>query len=293
MKWLPSWLIVAALGVLIALAAADAIRPNGEQAGSSTSQARTPDLRGVLVVGGPDCSAAALRLPRLVEQAPPREPDCGGTVWSPDGTLNATCTKGFTDVAFTGGPVLIHTRGCGAAWREDGSVGVIRAGELFVAHRRGRIELFFSRAQLAQALAGLVPAGERFELAEVAWVDRTNFAAIVHGPKPWERAIALLSPAGRGTFVPELGQRISTLRVSPQGNLAFAHNQLGREFVMLSRAGQEVPLPRIANARAIAWSPDERWVALATRTATFIARTGTRQVVLRVPVGGESLEWLP
>jgi hypothetical protein len=54
-----------------------------------------------------------------------------------------------------------------------------------------------------------------------------------------------------------------------------------------------VILPRIANARAIAWSPDGQWLSLATRTSTFIARIRTRGVVMRIPVGGESLEWLP
>jgi hypothetical protein len=290
---LPNWLVVGAVGVLVTLAAADAIRPHGEQAArSTTTGTEAPDLRGVLVIAGPDCSVAALRLPALVEQQPPRQPDCGGIVWSPDGTLNARCTEGFTDVALTGGPPFLHVRGCDPAWRVDGSVSVIRDGELFVARRRGQLRIFFSRGQLAQALAGQVPAGERFVLSEVAWLGLTNFAAIVRGPKPWERAIAFLSPGG-GTVVQELGQHISSLRASPLGNVAFARNQLGREFVMITPAGREVPLPRIANARAIAWSPDEKWVALATRTTTFIARTGTRTVVLRVPVGGESLDWLP
>jgi hypothetical protein len=105
--------------------------------------------------------------------------------------------------------------------------------------------------------------------------------------------VAFLSPGGAGTLVPELGQRVSDLRVSPLGNVAFARNHLGRKFVMLTDAGVEVPLPRIANARAIAWSPDEEWVALATPTATFIARTGSRRVVVRIPAGGDTLAWLP
>ena len=42
---------------------------------------------------------------------------------------------------------------------------------------------------------------------------------------------------------------------------------------------------------AIAWSPDERWVALSTRTTTFIAQTGTRRVVRQIAVGGDALAW--
>ena len=290
---LPTWIIVAAVGVLVALAAADALRSTNEGSPETTvAQPSAPDLQGVVVVG-PSCSLRALRLPALVELDAPRRTDCGGIVWSSDGTLNASCADGYTDVGTSEGRHLFRVRGCAPAWREDGSVSVIRDGELFFARRRGSPRIFFSREQLAQGLAGRVPAGERFELVEVAWLTLTNFAAIVRGPHRWERAVAFLSPGGAGTLVPELGQRISDLRVSPLGNLAFARNQLGREFVMLTDAGVEVPLPRIANARAITWSPNEEWVALATRTATFIARTGSRRVVFRVPAGGDTLAWLP
>jgi hypothetical protein len=290
---LPTWIIVAAVGVLVALAAADALRSTNEGSPKTrVVEPSAPDLQGVVVVG-PGCSLRALRLPTLVELNAPRQTDCGGTVWSSDGTLSASCTDGYTDVGTWEERHLFRIRGCAPAWREDGSVSVIRNGELFIARRRGSPRIFFSREQLAQGLAGRVPAGERFELVEVAWLTLTNFVAIVRGPHPWERAVAFLSPGGAGKLVPELGQRISELRVSPLGNLAFARNQLGRDFVMLTDAGVEVPLPRIANTRAIAWSPDEEWVALATRTATFIARTGTSRVVFRIPAGGDTLAWLP
>jgi hypothetical protein len=290
---LPSWVIVVAVGALVALAAADALRSTSEGSPkTAVAEPSVPNLQGVVVVG-PNCSVRALRLPDLLELQAPRQTDCGGIVWSSDGTLNASCARGYTDIGTSEGRHALRIRGCAPAWRTDGAFSVIRDGELFVARRHGPPQIFFSREQLAQGLAGRVPPGERFELVEVAWLDVTNFAAIVRGPHPWERAVAVLSPGGLGTLVPELGQRISSLRVSPLGNLAFARDQLGREFVMLTDAGVEVPVPRIANARAIAWSPDEEWVALATRTTTFIARTGTRRVVLRLPVGGDTLAWLP
>jgi hypothetical protein len=52
-------------------------------------------------------------------------------------------------------------------------------------------------------------------------------------------------------------------------------------------------LPRVSDARALAWSPDEEWVALATPEETVVARTGSREVVARLPMGGEALRWLP
>jgi hypothetical protein len=170
-------------------------------------------------------------------------------------------------------------------------VSVIRDGNLLVAPRRGTPRIFLSQRQLSAQLAGRLPDSRTWSLKEVQWFGRSGFAAILVGRHPWETAVAVFREGVLETLIPEFGQRVSSLRLSPLGDLGFAHNQLGREFVMLTRLGREIPLPRIANARAIAWSPDERWVALSTRTTTFIAQTGTRRVVRQIAVGGEALDW--
>lgn len=293
MARLPSWLLVAALGVMAALAAADAIKPTGHPPpGASTASAR-PDLHGLLVLEGPDCVPVAFRLPALDEKLPPHGPDCGGTVWSDDGTLSAKCHGGVTTIvpADLSGPLTV--RGCSPAWRPDGALSVIRNGGLVVGRRHGHPQLFISKDQLVGWLNGRLASGQGYEFASVAWIDRTNVAAILQGPRPAEQALAVMSPDGLELFVAELGQRIDSLRASPRGDLAFARNRLAREYVVLRRTGTEVPIPRIGNARAAAWSPDGEWIALATRTSTFIARLGTREVVLQVPTGGDALAWLP
>jgi hypothetical protein len=43
--------------------------------------------------------------------------------------------------------------------------------------------------------------------------------------------------------------------------------------------------------RAIAFSPSTRWIALATRTAIFIARTGEVDVIARLPIAVRALAW--
>lgn len=287
----PTWVVVTAVGIVAVLAAADAIRSTGSSTQVSVGAPRAPDVHGVLGVAGPDCSVSALRLPALVEQEPPREPDCGGTVWSADGTVSARCVGDMTTVGPTPDGLRFRLRGCAPAWRPDGDVSVIRDGNLVVAPRRGEPRVFISRSAISAQISGQLPEPESYELAEVEWLDRSRFAAILAGRQPWQRAVAVFGEGSLEMIVPEFGQRISSLRASPLGNLGFAHNQLGREFVMLTRAGKEVPLPRIANARAIAWSPDERWVALMTRTTTFIALTGTRRVVKQIAVGGDALDW--
>lgn len=289
MRRLPSWLVVGAVGLLLALAAADAIRPHREAA--STEAKRGPaDLQGVLVLAGPDCSLAALRLPALGEVNPPQRLDCGGVVWSDDGSLAAQCTEtNGTEVRTDNLEFTARVRGCAPAWRPDGALSVIDDGDLLLWRRHGRPQLFLSAAALADEIEREI--GGAYKLAEVAWIEPQTFAAIVRGSEPWQQAVIVASRDGIELLVREFGQRISNLSVGPAGSFAFARARLGREFVAVTRGGREVPLPRIANARAIAWSPDGRWVAIATRTSTSIAAVGTRRIVLRAPVGGNALDW--
>jgi hypothetical protein len=293
---LPNWLIIGAVGILVALAAADAIRPHGETPprASTTPVRPAPELRGHLVFADGDCNARGVRLPGLVPEKPVR-PECDGRRWSRDGSLMAVCRRGRTDVfaGFSARPIS-SVEGCAPAWRDDGALSVIHKGDLLVVRRHGPTRVYVTRDTLNRLLADELPGEAPYSLAEVQWVALTSFAAIARGRHPWQRALFVYTQ-GRLDFVhQEFGHRISDLRVSPLATtIAFARNAPGREFAMLTRSGEEVPLPRIADARDIAWSPDEIWVALETRTMTSIARTGRRNVVERLPFGGDSLDWLP
>jgi hypothetical protein len=253
----------------------------------------TSQLHGSLVVAGRDCVPIAFRLPALPQEQPLRPPDCHGTVWSDDGTLSATCHGGVTTIVSADGSGRLEARGCAPAWRPDGALGLIRDGDVVVARRHGQPQVFVSNEELVDWLNGRLTSGEGWKPTALAWIDPTNMAAILEGPRPAEQALAIMSPDELELFVREFGQHIDSLQANGRGDLAFARNRLSREYVMLRRGGNEVPLPRIANARAFAWSPDGEWVAIATRTATFIARAGTREVVLRVPSGGDALAWEP
>jgi hypothetical protein len=294
MARLPTWIIVAAVGGLVALAAADAIRPNGESARPSTTEAGAPALRGVLVIGGPDCSVAALRLPALVEQQPPRQPDCGGRIWSQDGTLAAHCTKDNGTEIFTSRlEFTARVAGCASSWRPDGALALIRDGDILLWRRRGPVQTLVRGASLGSDLRVVLARSETYRFAEVCWLDNSTYAAIVKGKRPWETAVVIFDDLGPRQFVRAFGAHPEDLHASPRGFIAFARTNPVREYTMVSRGGDEVTVPRIANAHALAWSPDDQWVAIATRTTTFIAHVGSRQVVKQVPVGGDSLAWLP
>jgi hypothetical protein len=298
---LPSWIIVAAVGALILLAAADALRPSSE----STPQARTAststttggDLPGVLVVGSSCRSLRQVRLAGRIEIHPQGQiaADCDGIVWSKDGTLYANCIGQSTYMGTAEGPRIARIRGCAPAWREDGALGVIRGGALVVARRRGRPIELVSRARLAQELRNVVQRPRSYELAEIAWVGLRRFAAIIKGARPWEQAIIVMSTNGvLELALPEYGAGIEDLRVSPLGNyLAFATTRLGREFRMMPVEGVDVRLPRIGNALNVAWSPDESHIAISTRNTTFVAETGSPRTELQLPLGGRYLAWNP
>lgn len=292
MSRLPTWILVGAVAVLVAVAAADALRPGAEAPPQQDAPEEETELRGLLVAAGADCSARAVRLPAGAEEPVRRPVDCDGSVWSVDHTLNASCAGEFTTVAALDAGVLLRLRGCSPAWRPDGAVSIIDEGDLYVARRRGRPQLVVSREELADALAGELPGGRQYELVEVAWHGTASFGGIVAGPQPGQRAAIFYAPEGLNAVIPRLGEDISGIRMSPAGNyLAFARED-ERDYVMVDLTGGEIPLPRVENVHAIAWSDDERWVALATPRATFVARTGSREIAARLELGGETLEWL-
>jgi hypothetical protein len=296
-----TWLLVGGLAALGTVAIADALRGSSSSTDLSSSGApvaaatepASDDLQGLIVVGSSCVSLRVFRLPNLIELEPPRQMDCDGIVWSGDGTLYASCLAGYTNVGTSEGRTG-RVPGCSPAWRPDGALSVIRDGDLYITRRHGPPQLVISRDELADTLANALEGGGTYRLVEVAWYGTQAFFGIVAGSQRWQRALIAYAPEGVNEVIPELGHDIADVRVSPTGSfVAFARNQPGREIVVLDGSGRNVPSPPIANARAIAWSPDERWVAVSTRTRTFIARTGTERVVFEVPAGGESLTWLP
>jgi hypothetical protein len=293
MRSASTWLIGGAVAVLLALAVADAIRSR-DDASASSSGRQLPGLHGLLLVADDGCRTTAFRLPSTASERPQRPVDCGGRVWSSDATLVAWCRNGRTKVTSAGGRIDFGSlRGCAPAWRADGALSVVRDGDILIVRRHGDARTFFTRRQLDDALQGIVERPETYAFAEVSWFGLTSFVAIVRGERPWETAAAVFAQGGLESFFPQFGGHIEDLQASPLGNFAFARTVPAREYVMVSRGGDELPLPSIANAHAIAWSPDESRVAIATRNTIFIARSGSTQPANRISTGAAALAWLP
>jgi hypothetical protein len=302
---LPSWIIVAAVGAVIVLAAADAFRSTGDGATKASVAATEPTptgepeptgLHGLIVVGADCSSIKAIRLPTLISLQPPRQTDCDGYRWSADGTLYARCEGDRTEVGTSEGRPEFFLAGCEPAWRPDGALTVIREGGLIVTRSIGRPNELITQAQLGELLAGALPRPRNYTLTQVAWLNRNHVAAIAQGARPGEQALVVVSTLiGELRYSdPQFAAGLADLRASPFGDyIAYVRAGFVREFAMIDLQGREVRLPPIGNALNVAWSPDEKYVAISTRTTTFIARTGTQRVVFEVPAGGESLAWLP
>lgn len=284
-----TWLVGGGVVLLLVIAMADSIRSRSDASGSPPPAPRI--LHGVIVAADAACQTQAFRLPSMAPERSPRRADCNGLVWSQDGSLVARCKGDFTSVTSSQGLQFPNVDGCAPAWREDGALSVVLDGNIVIARRHGSPFIFFSRPQLAEALraAGVEDADE-WRLSQVSWFGLTSFVAILQ--KPGDSAAAVFAQGGLETFLPHLGANIEDLRASPNGNFAFARADPQREYVMVSRGGDAISLPTVRGARAIAWSPDERYVAISTEGETIIARTGSTTVVTTLPFGAHALAWL-
>jgi hypothetical protein len=292
---LPTWLVVAAIGAIVALAAADALRSTGGSERRAAPRPTVDDLTGVLLVADAECTVQALRLPDLTQDEPSRRPDCAGAVWSDDASLVAECSGGVTAVHNQSRELVRRVRGCSPAWRADGSIGVLDRGSLVLARSVFRPVVLMTPAELRANLEELVEEPETYDFVAFDWIATSRFAAVVRGGRLEEQALVVFTTDDQLELIMRgLGRLVSSVRVSPLGNyLVLTNNSPERGFSVLTRQGKRVLLPRVSDARALAWSPDEEWVALATPEEIVVARTGSREVVARLPVGGEALSWLP
>jgi hypothetical protein len=289
MRATATWIVAGAVLVLLVAAVADGIRSRADASGAPAAPPRV--LHGVIVTADAACQTHAFRLPSLAPEHAPRPPDCNGLEWSQDGSIVARCRGDFTAVTSSDGIQFPNVDGCAPAWRGDGALSVVRDGNIVIARRRGAPFIVFSRPQLTEALraAGVEDPGE-WTFAQVSWFGLTSFVAILQ--KPGDSAAAVFAQGGVETFVPHIGAHIEDLRASPIGNFAFARVDPEREYVMLSRGGDPISLPAVRGATAIAWSPDERYVAISTDDETTVARTGTTKAIATLPFGAHALDWL-
>ena len=259
--------------------------PEGRLAVVSADDERRPSL--VLAELSP-----APRLLRRLGQAD------GEPAWAHDGSRVAWCdAAGFTRVIEVAGAAPPEQLpGCAPRFGADGSV-LTRLDSLFGAPgllRDGRVLL--DAADLRRAAGGT----DRIEL--LGFDERADglLAVAVAVFTPGRPSVALgFWRGGRPEHVVELPLRVvpgvgplgDRLQFGPDGNVLAAGFPGGSfTFVLVDvRSGRQAhPAPRV---RGFAWSPDGRWLAIATPDEILVVAAATGETAYSLPVQAAAIAW--
>jgi hypothetical protein len=160
------------------------------------------------------------------------------------------------------------------------------------------VQVVLTRQELSRAIAprlGLPPSGGFFRAVQAVWLGDRRYVVLADSMyAPRERVLAAFDGERLRFVHPRWvvgGAR--SMRPSPRGGY-YALVGAGPAGVQLfARDGRPLEAPRVAEgSRAVAWSPDERWTALATRSAVYVFRTDEPEGrVLRIPLAVRDLAW--
>jgi hypothetical protein len=321
-------LIVAAIVALAGLAAADALRgrhePKASAASPTITRPRPPTLReilrreaitGVVVYSDEQCRLHSLLFPGLMDEIV-REEGTGEPMGrcrfavgagrfleddeliSPEQQLMARCQSGHVEVLTESGRRLSRVPGCAPAWRPDSSLTYARDGEILL----GGGVVLISRADLrkaARAHPNVGNVGPRVQFTvrvlDLAWFDEERVAAslmvLIPGVEPQYFTVVLQNTAVIGIIAFFAGP-IRRLVSSPGG--AFVAQENGT--ILERDGGSFTPPEGIPSPHEVAFSPDQRWLALVTRRSVYLVGTPLNKEpgrTIRLPFAANDLAWEP
>ncbi|HXV34521.1 MAG TPA: hypothetical protein VD695_01155 [Gaiellaceae bacterium] len=268
---------------------------------------------GVLTFADEQCRLHSVTLPDLEPHPGSRGEACsfgssvggefaeGGPPPYPFGSLAALCRDGRIELRLPNRDLFARARGrCGVVWRPDGTPTFARRGEVLrfapcPGDEPGALPLrctrtLLSRADLARELRRAGWDGARFRIGEFHWLGNRRLIATV-GLGDGSELLAVF--AGRRLVSsPRFAyEGLSGLRPSPRGTFLAARIDSPGGLLVVDRRGRPVPLA-MRHGDALAWSPDERWIAEATAGGIFVFRAGDRSPeLLHVPIVARDLVW--
>lgn len=321
-------LVVVAVAAIALAAGWDALRGSGEPAAQPEEQATTstgsddqgtgfvpldeaePDpVRGTLYYTDESCELRASKLPEIRPADAPNWDECRFTL-SPDATRvgdettvwdpHADPRRGrlfqvdgdTIQVATNAGPEGEPIRGTAPAWRQDGTLtyfdgGAIRdsAGNLIVYPRRIRSVL--AEHPNAPGSPELI---HDVRVLEHGWLDPERLVAVVNGLVRGGADLTVVAVFDEGLphATTNLLETVEDLWVSPFGTY-FAVNM--GSLQLFDRDAQALPLPQLNGGRAVAWSPDEDRMAVATVASVYVFTPGQADEVERLALVANDLDW--
>jgi hypothetical protein len=286
----------------------DTAGPQEQQTELAERILRENAIEGELVLSDSDCQVRGVALPSLEERPAPIANGCrlevspggafvgaDGTIPGPNGIL-AECTDDGIVVRPRGAAIPL-SGDCPPAWTPDGRLTVVRHGELIeadfrcVVRNRMCTRVLLGRKDLARAMGGLPWEMGDPVVREAAWLGNDRVAVVVHDGAQNLDTLAVFRGRELLGAPPFLYESLADLRASPRGGYAAALLN-GVSLVLVDGSGEYEALT-FRGATGIAWSPDERWTATASRDGIFVFGSGTRGVSSAfVPIPATDLAWI-
>ncbi|MGH3023148.1 MAG: hypothetical protein ACRDNI_05785, partial [Gaiellaceae bacterium] len=319
-----TWIVVGVLAVIGLAAVIDALRSDGEPsaapvANTASTTAEAPpaepaaqpgEFGGVLYYTDTACELRAVRLPTLEELEAPNSAECrfalspdgtqvsgAGTGWDPHSDARRGRlfrSNGVSIVVLTNaGPEGEPFRGTAPAWRPDGTLTYFAGGAVREWPNR---DVIIPRAALLDAVMSHInaPARRAFvrtvRVVELAWLDAEHPVVAIHAFVPHAADIdgAAVFEGRRPTATVSALAPITAVWASPRGSY-WAIEAGGLQ--LFDRSGTGLPLPQLTDPHAVAWSPDDSQMAVATRASVVIFPPGETGATRRLPLEASDLAW--
>jgi hypothetical protein len=322
MRPLANWLVIGALALVGLFAARDAMRggdgpPSGQPTTPPEKQTTSPP-RLLRPPGIARRARLAARLKALGAKGVLRLTD-GNSVhyllqipslrWTTsEGVLGHDCVSGTIRVVHERSGIAaqqvnaetievssevwsVRFQGVSPSFKPGGTLTFVRGGRLYEwtvrCGSRAATVTFQGRREIDRCVE--VVRGAPHRLLEVAWVGTSDYAAIA-GSQTAAGLVVVRDGRARSLFR-SVGATVSGLQASSQGRY-FAARVGGSIFVFDSRRPGNLALPPGAERpRAVAWSDDEQFTALASEDLVYVYRPEVRKEAVALPLAAIALDW--
>jgi hypothetical protein len=229
--------------------------------------------------------------------------------WSPQGGMYAREDDGLIELGSSASHQALHFPGRAPAFKPDGTFTYVRENELVEwttsCPRGSRLftlpgdnatarcrRVVLSQGVLRRALISADDSGP-LVLKDLEWLSDTRVVTVLGdaGISGYREHLSVLEGVRLvGASHSEFGEGLR-VEASPRGNFFTAW--YGDSLVTIrDREADLISFPPLPRVRALTWSPDERWTAVATEHSVFVFRTNTGEArVRRLPIKAYDLAW--